>query len=90
MDLAFDFHGRVHLPMARVLLKELEPLRPIFVEDAVVSDMVKSMADLASVRSCSSRMILSSPPQRPLNTGSRLSPKAAMPSRASSVIMHCV
>ncbi len=47
MDLAFDFHGRVHLPMARVLLKELEPLRPIFVEDAVVSAMVESMADLA-------------------------------------------
>ena len=46
-DLAFDFHGRVHLPMARVLLKELEPLRPIFVEDAVVSAMVESMADLA-------------------------------------------
>jgi len=47
MDLAFDFHGRVHLPMARVLLKELEPLRPIFVEDAVVSAMIESMADLA-------------------------------------------
>ena len=47
MDLALDFHGRVHLPMARVLLKELEPLRPIFVEDAVVSAMVESMADLA-------------------------------------------
>ena len=27
MDLALDFHGRVHAPMARVLLKELEPLR---------------------------------------------------------------
>ena len=47
MDLAFDFHGRVHLPIARVLLKELESLRPIFVEDAVVSAMVESMADLA-------------------------------------------
>lgn len=51
MDLAFDFHGRVHLPMARVLLKELEPLRPIFVEDAVVSAMVESMADLARTTS---------------------------------------
>ncbi len=47
MDLAFDFHGRVHAPMARVLLKELEPLRPMFVEDAVVSAMVETMADLA-------------------------------------------
>mgnify|MGYP001800742974 CR=1 FL=1 len=32
MDLAFDFHGRVHAPMARILLRELEPLRPLFVE----------------------------------------------------------
>jgi galactonate dehydratase len=51
MDLAFDFHGRVHAPMARVLLKELEPLRPIFVEDAVVSAMVETMADLARATS---------------------------------------
>ena len=47
MDLALDFHGRVHAPMARVLLKELEPLRPLFVEDAVVSAMIETMADLA-------------------------------------------
>ena len=47
LDLAFDFHGRVHAPMARILLKELEPLRPIFVEDAVVSAHVDMMADLA-------------------------------------------
>ena len=51
MDLAFDFHGRVHLPMARVLLKEMEPLRPMFVEDAVVSAMVETMADLARATS---------------------------------------
>lgn len=47
MDLAFDFHGRVHAPMAKVLLKELEPLRPMFVEDAVVSAQVEVMAELA-------------------------------------------
>ncbi len=47
MDLAFDFHGRVHAPMARILLKELEHLRPIFVEDAVVSTQIDAMADLA-------------------------------------------
>lgn len=51
MDLAFDFHGRVHAPMARVLLKELEPLRPMFVEDAVVSAMVETLADLARATS---------------------------------------
>lgn len=60
MDLAFDFHGRVHAPMARVLLKELEPLRPMFVEDAVVSAMVETLADLARATSI------------PLCTGERL------------------
>lgn len=48
MDLAFDFHGRVHAPMAKLLLRELEPLRPLFVEDAVVSAHVDAMADLAA------------------------------------------
>ncbi len=46
MDLAFDFHGRVHLPMARVLLRELEPLRPIFVEDAVAAGAVEEAEGL--------------------------------------------
>jgi len=47
LDLAFDFHGRVHAPMAKVLLREIEPLRPIFVEDAVVSAQIDAMADLS-------------------------------------------
>lgn len=51
MDLAFDFHGRVHAPMAKILLRELEPLRPLFVEDAVVSTQIDAMADLAKTTS---------------------------------------
>ena len=51
MDFALDFHGRVHAPMARVLLRELEPLRPLFVEDAVVSTQLDAMADLARATS---------------------------------------
>jgi galactonate dehydratase len=51
MDLAFDFHGRVHLPMARVLLRELEPLRPIFVEDAVAAGAVEEAEGLARMTS---------------------------------------
>ncbi len=47
MDLALDFHGRVHAPMAKVLLRELEPIRPYFVEDPVVSTQIDAMADLA-------------------------------------------
>ncbi len=33
--------------MAKILLKEIEPLRPMFIEDAVVSAQVDHMADLA-------------------------------------------
>lgn len=47
MDLAFDFHGRLHAPMARILLKELEHVRPMFVEDAVDSAHLDMLADLA-------------------------------------------
>lgn len=56
MDLALDFHGRVHAPIARVLLKELEHIRPMFVEDAVVSAHVDVMADLA--RSTSTPLVI--------------------------------
>ncbi len=47
LDLAFDFHGRVHAPMAKILLRELEPLNPLFVEDAVVSTQLDALADLS-------------------------------------------
>ena len=45
-DLAFDFHGRVHAPMAHVLLRELEPLHPLFVEDAVAPGQIEAAAAL--------------------------------------------
>lgn len=37
-DVAVDFHGRVTAPNARRLLHELEPLRPLFVEEPVVPE----------------------------------------------------
>jgi len=78
MDLAFDFHGRVHEPMAKVLLHELEYLRPIFVEDAVVSAQVDAMANLARSTSI------------PLTIGERLHSrydfKQVFEKRAASVI----
>lgn len=46
-DLAVDFHGRASVPMARILLRELEPIRPLFVEDPVLSSQLDAMADLA-------------------------------------------
>ena len=38
IDFALDFHGRVSVPMAKVLLKELEPYRPLFVEEPVLPE----------------------------------------------------
>ena len=63
MELAVDFHGRVHAPMAKVLLREVEHLRPIFIEDAVVSTQIDAMADLARYTSI------------PLVIGERLRPR---------------
>jgi galactonate dehydratase len=38
IDIAVDFHGRVHKPMAKVLLRELEPFKLMFVEEPVRSE----------------------------------------------------
>ena len=38
LDLAIDFHGRVHTPMAAQLLRELEQYSPMWVEDPVPAD----------------------------------------------------
>jgi galactonate dehydratase len=38
IGIGVDFHGRVHRGMAKVLLRELEPLRPMFVEEVVLPE----------------------------------------------------
>ena len=50
-DLAVDFHGRISTPMAKVLLKELAPLRPLFVEDPVLPGQIPEIAALARTTS---------------------------------------
>jgi galactonate dehydratase len=47
VDFGIDFHGRVSVPMAKVLLRELEPLRPLFVEEPVLAEQCESYARLA-------------------------------------------
>jgi galactonate dehydratase len=37
-DMALDFHGRVSVPMAGRLLRELEPLQPMFAEEVVLPE----------------------------------------------------
>jgi galactonate dehydratase len=45
LGVAVDFHGRVHKPMAKVLLKELEPHRLMFIEEPVLAEHVDSFLD---------------------------------------------
>lgn len=47
MDLAVDFHGRIHRLVAQVLLRELEPLRLLWVEDPLAADNEDATIELA-------------------------------------------
>jgi len=38
IGIAVDFHGRIHKGMAKVLVKELEPLKPLFIEEPVLPE----------------------------------------------------
>jgi galactonate dehydratase len=51
IDFGLDFHGRVALPMARPLLRELEPLRPLFVEEPVLAEQAEHYPALAAFTS---------------------------------------
>jgi galactonate dehydratase len=44
IGIAVDFHGRVHKPMAKVLLKELEPYKLMFIEEPVRSEEAASFS----------------------------------------------
>ena len=46
LDIAVDFHGRVHAPMAKVLIKAIEPYAPLFIEEPVLSEQLETMAQL--------------------------------------------
>ncbi|GAB2505043.1 galactonate dehydratase [Promicromonospora xylanilytica] len=46
IGIGVDFHGRVHRPMARVLLDALQPYHLMFVEEPVLSEHVDGIADV--------------------------------------------
>ena len=49
--IGIDFHGRVHKTMAKLLMKELEPLRPMFIEEPVLAEngeYFKMLSELVS------------------------------------------
>jgi galactonate dehydratase len=51
IDFGLDFHGRVALPMAKPLLKALEPHRPLFVEEPVLAEQAEAYPRLAAATS---------------------------------------
>jgi len=51
IEFGIDFHGRVAAPMAKVLLRELEPYRPLFVEEPVLAEQAEYYPRLAEATS---------------------------------------
>ena len=51
IEFGLDFHGRVAAPMARVLIKELEPYRPLFIEEPVLAEQAEYYPRLAEMTS---------------------------------------
>lgn len=47
IEFGIDFHGRVAAPMAKPLLKALEPYRPLFVEEPVLAEQAEQYPRLA-------------------------------------------
>jgi galactonate dehydratase len=46
LDIAVDFHGRVHKAMAKVLMKELEPFKIMFIEEPVLTENEEAFVEL--------------------------------------------
>lgn len=60
VGIGIDFHGRVHKSMAKTLVKELEPYRPLFFEEPLLPEHLDFLPQLAEYTSI------------PLATGERL------------------
>jgi len=51
IDIGIDFHGRVRKPMAKRLIKELEPFTPMFVEEPVLPENNDALLELSRISS---------------------------------------
>ncbi|MDR6570665.1 galactonate dehydratase [Chitinophaga ginsengisegetis] len=47
IGIGIDFHGRVHKPMAKILAKEMEPFRPMFIEEPVLPENNEDLREIA-------------------------------------------
>ncbi len=45
--IGIDFHGRVHKSMAKIIAKELEPYRPMFIEEPVLPENNEALREIA-------------------------------------------
>ena len=48
VGIGIDFHGRVHKPMAKILAKELEQFRPMFIEEPVLAENNEALREIAN------------------------------------------
>ncbi|SHO50629.1 galactonate dehydratase [Anaerocolumna xylanovorans] len=47
LEIGIDFHGRVHKAMAKIMMKELEPYHPMFVEEPVLPENGEALQELS-------------------------------------------
>jgi len=47
IDIAIDFHGSIPPQTSKILIRELEPYQPMFIEEPVQAQNVDVMADIA-------------------------------------------
>lgn len=47
VGLGVDFHGRVHRPMAKALIRELEQFRLMFIEEPLLSEHIDAIGEVA-------------------------------------------
>ncbi|GAB3317193.1 galactonate dehydratase [Hymenobacter humi] len=47
LGIGIDFHGRVHKSMAKMLAQELEPYRPMFIEEPVLAQNNEALREIA-------------------------------------------
>ena len=52
LDAALDFHGRLHKPMAKQLARALEPHRPLFIEEPLLSEHPEGIKQLSGLTTC--------------------------------------
>ncbi|KAI9756095.1 MAG: hypothetical protein M1815_004208 [Lichina confinis] len=52
LEVAVDFHGRLHKPMAKQLAKALEPHKPLFIEEPLLSEHSEGIKQLSDLTTC--------------------------------------